>query len=91
MGPFDNEKGIYVDTPGYLDGDWFVSDAGALYIVPSCEAEIEGPDDDISAALAKIYREDPSARISSICESLELDDVPHSLRRFDPKLGYYSA
>lgn len=93
MGPFDSEKGIYLDTEGYENGHWYLNAEGQLYIVPDAEAEIEGPDDEIEAALNTIYRDKPFADInqSEVATTLGLEVVLDVFKRFSPEAGYYNA
>lgn len=95
MGPFDNETGKYIETPGFGQGShWYVDDRDQLYIVPDAEAEIEGPDTETLQALNKVYREATSflaVNPEGVAEKLGLEVIPDVLKRFDPDTGYYRA
>lgn len=95
MGPFDNQTGKYVATSGYGEGShWYLDEEGRLYIVPSVDAEIEGPESDVLDALNKVYRDAPhfsSVNPEEVAEELAIEVIPDVLKRFDPDVGYYRA
>ena len=94
MGPFDNEKGVFLQAPGYEEGHWFVSNTtGDAFIVPKCDAEIEGPDGEVVDELNAVYREQSFDQVDpeAVAEQLGLSVVPDVLKRFDSRVGYYSV
>ncbi|MEY2152344.1 hypothetical protein AB7849_15670 [Rhodanobacter sp. 115] len=94
MGPYNNETRTYEKVEGYESGHWYVKESTReLFIVPSAEAEIEGPDNETLEALNTIYREKPFKEVDAyaVANQLGLVVVADALKRFDTEVGYFHA
>ena len=89
-GLFDNEAMRFVNIPELEHGKWFIDTKRNIYIVPTDQGEIEGPDDDTCEAIRKQIRR--NGDISDVhCEKLGIAKVLDVLKRFDSRRGYFSA
>lgn len=98
---YDNERGVYIEDEGLMQGHWFVTEEGFLYIVPNPLFDIidsVGPGDDIEDQLNeaiggdKFFELDPKNVAMSIgVDYINLDLIDPVLKRFDPEVGYFVA
>ena len=93
MGPYDNELGLHVESDDWMNGQWLTADDdGSLYIIPIDGDGVEGPDDEIAAAILKDLRDSGADEIQEDrAEELGLTIVADGLKRFDPDTGYHTA
>lgn len=92
MGPYDNELGMHVESDEWMDGQWLADDDGSLYIIPIDGDGVEGPDDDVAAAILKDLRVSGEEEITEDrAAELGLTIVAPSLKRFDADTGYHTA
>jgi hypothetical protein len=89
-GFYDNETEKYIFNPALLKGDWFEDNDGFLYIIPTDDGEIDGPDTCIMDALNKLCRENGKVTDRD-AECLELTRVDEVLKRFSEEEGFYHA
>lgn len=89
-GFYDNERREYVARDDWENGQWLVSTAGALYIIPIDGDQVEGPDDENADRILQAL--DGRDRLQEHeASDLELTIVPDVLKRFDNQIGYYNA
>lgn len=73
-------------------GDWFVDNRGSLYIVPAVAGGVVlGPRNEIRLGLDDLYRSGRMPEPQVVERRLRLRKVPHPLRRFSTRRGYYAA
>ncbi len=80
----NNETELYDYEPEYFNGDWFIDKDWSLYIVPTNEGEIDGPDNELCERLLNAYKDGIKAIVG-------LQRIPECLKRFDPQDGYFHA
>lgn len=90
IGNYNNETGRHDYDEYIMDGDWYLSEDGTLYILPEYGDGILGPSDENSRVLARHYINN-ERDVAQLRDQHGLSFVPAVLKRFTPEEGYYTA
>lgn len=90
VGNYNNETRQHDYDEYIMEGEWYLSEDGTLYILPMYGDEILGPDDENKRTLTRHYI-DNDLDVEYLRDKHGLSNVPTILKRFSPQDGYYTA